>query len=409
MRGHIRKRQNGVYEINWESPRGPNGERHRGSATVYGTKAEAKAELTQQIAQAERQRSEAKKSGPKKLLVWDWLRTWHGGVVMRDLKTSTQERYLSIIELHLIPHVGDIPLAELSPLHVDDLHQTLLDLDLDPRTIELVHCVISGACKHAVRLQIIPFNPVAAVPPPKARKKELKIPSIKAVAELLCRAEEEKHYLFVFIHLLAYTGMRRGEAMALRWRNVNLRERYLDVEVSVVKTHHLGLILETPKTQHSKRRIYLVAPTVKLLARHKEEQQSTIHASDLPENVEHDDWVFPAEDGSWMKPSNMLRDFKLLGQRAGIPGLTFHMLRHFHATVSLKAEGDLFSTSRELGHSNIGTTADMYGHPMEEQQRAIAEGFGQAMEIEVIDTEANDVLEDLPPDVPPDGDPKSPD
>ena len=197
--------------------------------------------------------------------------------------------------------------------------------------------------------------------------------------------------------------------MALRWVNVNVREGYVDVEVSVVKTHHLGLILETPKTEHSKRRIYLVATTVKLLVRHKDEQQTGTHVDALPENVEHADWVFPAEDGGWMKPSNMLRGLKLLGQRAGVPGLTFHMLRHFHATVSLEAEGNLFSTSRELGHSNIGTTADMYGHPSERQQRAISQAFGRAMGNELIDTDADDGSEDLPPSVPPDRSPKEPD
>ena len=148
MKGSIRKRGNGVYEINWEVSRDENG-RHRESATVYGTKAEARAELDARIAEVQRQRSEARKAGPEKLLLRDWLHTWHRTVVVRDLKTTTQERYLSIIELHLIPTIGDIPLVELSPRHVDGLHQTLLEFDLRPRTIGLFHSVLSGACKHA--------------------------------------------------------------------------------------------------------------------------------------------------------------------------------------------------------------------------------------------------------------------
>ena len=402
MKGSIRKRGNGVYEINWEVSRDENG-RHRESATVYGTKAEARAELDARIAEVQRQRSEARKAGPKKLLLRDWLHTWHRTVVVRDLKATTQERYLSIMERYLIPIIGEIPLVELSPRHVDGLHQTLLDLDLHPRTIGLFHSVLSGACKYALRLEVILRNPAAAVPPPKAEPKEINIPTVRAVLEVLQLAEDEAHYLSLFIHVLVYTGMRRGEAMALRWENVNLKEGYLEVEESVVKTHHEGLKLETPKTKFSRRRIYLVGETIELLALHLKAQEADRFRRVEGDIIERTDLVFPGKDGDWMKPSNMLRDLKELGLSAGIPGITFHMLRHFHANTSLEAKGNLFGTSRELGHSSIKTTADMYGHPTQGQQRAISEAFGDAMQEDDIDADGE--TGDLPPDFPPDGDP----
>ena len=405
MRGHIRKRKDGVYEINWETPRGLNGERHRRSETVHGTKADARAELAKRVVKAERQRSQAAKTGRNEPLVRDWLISWHRTVVMRDTKTTTQERYLSIIERHLIPTIGDVLLGELSPRHVDRLHQTLLDLDIHPRTIGLFHSVLSGACKHALRLEMIDRNPAAVIPPPKAERKEIKAPTVRAVLGLLELAEREPHYLFLLIHLLAYTGMRRGEAMALRWKNVNLKEGYLEVEESVVKTHHEGLKLETPKTEFSRRRIYLVGHTIELLAMHQQVLGMERSASADRNVLDGTDLVFPGKDGAWMKPSNMLRDLKELAKLAGIPGLTFHALRHFHATTSLEADGNLFGTSRQLGHSSVATTADMYGHPTEKLKRAISAGFAQAMEDEAIDTHADQGSEGLPPDLPPDGEP----
>ena len=401
MRGHIRDRGDGVYEINWEGSRDENG-RHRRSETVYGTEADAREVLDARIIEVERQRVEARKAGPKQLLTGDWLYQWHRTVVMRGDKTTTQERYLSIIERHLVPTIGDIPLVELAPRHVDGLHQTLLDLDLRPRTIGLFHSVLSGACKHALRLELIHRNPAAAVPPPKAERKPISIPSADAVLALLRLAEAEENNLFLFLHLLVYTGMRRGEAMALRWNNVHLREGYVEVEESVVKTHHEGLKLETPKTEFSRRKIYLVGTTLELLALHLKAQEAEGTEPADEDDFKRSDLVFPGKDGQWMKPSNMLRDLKDLARRAGIVTLTFHMLRHFHANTSLEASGNLFSTSRELGHSSISTTADMYGHPTERQQRAISQAFGQAMRDAASGPDADDGGEDFPPDFPPD-------
>ena len=98
-----------------------------------------------------------------------------------------------------------------------------------------------------------------------------------------------------------------------------------------------------------------------------------------------------------MKPSNMLRDLKKLACRVGIPDLTFHAMRHFHASVILDADDDLYKTSRRLGHSSIATTADLYGHTMERGQRSIAQVFTQAMENE----RKNHKAHSFPPDRPP--------
>ena len=404
QKGSIRHRGPGVEEITWEVSRDENG-RHRQSETVYGTRAEARAQLDQRIAEVQLQRVEAKKAGKEKRLTKDWLRKWHATKVVPTLKTTTQERYLSAIELQLIPDIGDIPLAELAPRHVEELHQTLLDLDYHPHTIQLIHTVLSGALKHANTLDILQRNVAAVVPAPKAPKKEIQPPEYEQVMELLRLAEEEDHYLFLFLHVLVYTGLRRGEAMALRWRYVDFLERCLRVRASVVKSHHQGLILESPKTANGKRDIYLLDRTLALLAGHREAQELDRCGAAQEAGTKTRDWVFLDDNGNWLRPSNMLRDLKKLGCRAGIANLTFHQIRHFHATFLLEHLDDEFGTSRQMGHSSVSTTANLYGHPTKRRQKTISEAFGRAMDGEVIDTEKYEGAEDLPPIFPPDSNP----
>ena len=408
MKGHVRKRNPGVWEINWETGKDEHGKRLRRSKTIYGNKPEANERLAQEIAKVERQRSDARKAGPKDLLVENWLYTWHRTVAVRTTKKGTQKRYLNIIRLHLAPHIGDISLVDLSPRHVDAMHQTLLDEGLDASTIELVHTVISGACNHAVRLEIIHRNPAQVVPPPKKQKIEIKAPHMQPVRDLLRLAEVESHYLFLFIYILVYTGMRRGEAMALRWANVNLLEGYVDVVESVVQDGEGGMRLETPKTERSKRRIFLALCAVRRLFSQLEAQRAERARSAPEKRAQDNDLVFPGKDGGWMKPNSMLRHVKQLGERVGIVDLTFHKFRHFHATISLEADGDLFGTSRELGHSSVATTGDMYGHITDTHLRAISAGFARAMETGAIDTGEDDKSEVFPPDFPPFGVPTGP-
>ena len=144
------------------------GIRRRRLRTVYGTKANAQKELRELVDEVEQERS---RRGI--WLVGAWLRTWHREVVRHDCRVKTQERYAGIIEQQLIPHLGEINMAKLSPRHVEPLYQRLSSQGMNARTIRLVPCVLLGACKHALRREPVDRNVAGLVSPSSAPKREV--------------------------------------------------------------------------------------------------------------------------------------------------------------------------------------------------------------------------------------------
>ena len=198
-------------------------------------------------------------------LVRDCLRAWLRWEVERDYSVSTFERYSDISERLLIPLVGDIPIQDLTPRHVRVLHQELLARNLSPRSVGIAHTVLGGAVKLAVQLEVIHKNPLVGAPPPRTVDKEIVPPDVAVVQRILEIAEREEHRLFSFVHLLVYTGLRRGEAMALRWQNVLLDEGYIRVVESAVKSRGHGTVIKRPKTVRGVRTVDLDDRTVSVL------------------------------------------------------------------------------------------------------------------------------------------------
>ena len=366
MTGTMRRRERNVWEITVSVGKDENGVRRRKSRTVYGTKAEAQKRLREWVDEVERVRPHG-----RDILVGDWLRTWHREEVAPRLRIKTQERYEDIIEQNLIPHLGEIPLRDLSPRHIEGAYRSLQADGYDAKTIRLVNCVMSGACKYAMRREKIDRNVAALVALPPVTKREVIPPEIETVQQLLALAEAEDHPLFAFLFVLTYTGMRKGELWGLTWRRVNLAAGTIHVVEGTVRTKTQGNVASRPKTDKGVRQIDLPDVAVDFLSAHRARRG---------EEVKPDDLVFPGPDGNLMPETTMMRQLKELGSRVGATEITFHAFRHFHASVCLEDDENALATSRRLGHGSITTTMDVYGHLMKGRQKSLARSFAKALE-----------------------------
>ena len=379
MKGRIRRRSSGHWELTTDAGKDANGKRRRRSETFKGSKREADRRLREFVAEVEAELEQERT--PSRRRTWtvsEWLYKWLHERVEIKRKLATFERYEGIARIHFVPVIGHIELANLSPLDINDALGKLVKNGQYTRTAELAYTVLSGALKYAWDLEQIDVSPMGRVAMPRAPRRRVDPPDVERVQNLLRLAEDEDHYLFVFLNLDARTGMRRGEMMALRWENVNLEEGYLLVVESAVKTSSDGVRLETTKTERGERRIDLDRRMVELLAEQKERQQAWVDKE--PSGRIDKGLVFPGADGDWMKPQNMLRHLKELGTRVGIPDITFHKLRHFHATIALDQGNNPVVVSRRMGHSKVSTTIDLYGHVLPGWQKDVAENVANVID-----------------------------
>ena len=154
-------------------------------------------------------------ASPKKAYkLEEWLRQWMSDVIVPNRRPKTVDRYEGVIRLHLVPHLGNIELSKITPVHVQRLESYLgIELGMAPKGVHIVHNVIGGALRRAVKMELLSRNPVASVSPPPLEKREAFSPDVASVRRLLAFAESDGHHLWPCLHLIAYTGVRRGEAL----------------------------------------------------------------------------------------------------------------------------------------------------------------------------------------------------
>ena len=308
------------------------------------------------------------------ILVKDWLARWLDEKVRPARKVNTQERYEGTIRRQIVPYLGDVELAALTPGAIDSMESDLLRSGLAAGTVRNAHTILSSAYQEAIRRGLTDRNPAASVAPPIKLHRRVIPPAVAVVKDLLRVARDEGHTLYPFLHLLTYTGMRRGEALALRWSNVNLDGGFLTVVEAAVKTRTQGLILTEPKSRHSHRTIDLDAETADVLRQHRDRQLQDGYQVTDPAAL-----VFPGRRSRIMAISHLQRELKRLAQLAGDETITFHSLRHFHATLALQQHQNPVVVSKRLGHSSVSMTLDIYGHTIPGWQRSAAEAFAKAM------------------------------
>jgi integrase len=222
---------------------------------------------------------------------------------------------------------------------------------------------------YAVRKRKLDRNPVTAADRPRASRVEMRTWTADELGRFLDWVRE--HRLAPLLTLLATTGLRRGEALGLRWSDVDLVEGRLAVRQTLLAVNN-HLQFGEPKTQRSRRTVDLDAATVAVLKAHRKAQLEERAEAGLG-RPKADALVFTDDQGEPLHPNVVTRTFAKLIIQAGVPRIRLHDLRHTHSTLSLQAGVHVKIVSERLGHSSVTITLDTYSHAIPGRQRDAAE------------------------------------
>lgn len=294
----------------------------------------------------------------------EWLQT-----TQASIRPSTWRRYEQLLRVHALPALGSLLLARLEPRHLQQLYTHCLTQGSAPASVRQLHAVLRRALGQAVKWGTLPRNVATLVTPPRVKRHDITPLSADQVKALLAAA---KGHRFEALYVLAITtGMRLGELLALQWHDADFEAGMLQIRHTLVKTP-TGWQLAEPKTSRSRRRIALAPSAVEALRHHRSHQAA--ERLRLGQAWHDQNLVFANEIGKPMDAGNLLhRSLWPLLEKAGIPRLRFHDLRHTAATLLLGQGVHVKIVSEMLGHSTVGLTLDVYSHVLPDmQQQAVA-------------------------------------
>jgi integrase len=241
-------------------------------------------------------------------------------------------------------------------------------VQLSSRTVGHVFATLRTALKRAVRQRSIAWNPCDGVDPPRVERKEMRSLDTAAAAPLI-RACDSGPIGAAIVTSIG-TGLRRGELLALRWGDVDLKAGLLTVQRAIERSDRQSRFKD-PKTKRSRRTISLPRFVVDRLRRHHVQQAQWFWANGLG-RTNADTLVFERAGEPWV-PNTFGTAFSRTLSDAGVPHVRLHVLRHTFASMALEAGVDLKTVSNALGHSTISTTADVYAHVADSLMRDAAD------------------------------------
>lgn len=363
MRGSIVKRGKG-YSVVVELDRDPvSGKRRQKWHSGYRTKRAAEDALSELVNGVKSGTYVAKSKQTLSEYVAEWL-----AAIEPTVRASTHYSYARNLRLHVLPYLGGTPLHAVDAGMLNGLYAKLLSEGrkdheaggLSPRSVRYVHTITHRALKDAVKWGRLARNPADAADPPRASasgRPESVTWTAQQLATFLQGTREDRHgtaYL-----LLATTGLRRGEALGLRWRDLDLDAGRAAIRQTVIAVHHKPE-LGTPKTAKGRRTVTLDRATVAALREHRKRQAE--ERLQMGAGWTDNDLVFCKVDGTLLHPERFSRSFGDAVRRLGLPTIRLHDLRHGWATMALSAGVHPKVVQERLGHANIGITLDTYSH-----------------------------------------------
>lgn len=371
MKGSLVNR-NGHYSVILEDKDPVTGIRKQKWIAVKGNYKEASQQMTEMV----NSYNQGIFVKPQKTTLADFLNQWLKDCIQPNLSIRTFELYSYMSKNHIIPAIGNIPLCDLKPQHLQHLYADKLSSGLNGRTVQLMHVTLHKALKNGVKTGLLMRNISESVDAPKAQRREMQVMSETDIHLFLDYAKDTEYY--ALFYLLLFTGLRRGEALALRWQDIDLLLCQLSVTRSARQLYNVDpgkqVTFKETKTAGSRRTVSLSPSTCAILREHQEAQQKQRQLLELPPSAV-EDLVFSRYDGSPLRPDSVSHAWLKLVRRCGLKGIRLHDARHTHSTLMLKNGINVKVLAERLGHANISTTLNIYAHVTPSMQQDAANKF----------------------------------
>ncbi|MCY8275066.1 site-specific integrase [Bacillus inaquosorum] len=293
--------------------------------------------------------------------LFSWLHEYKKDTVRKN----TYELHERNIKNHILPYFKNIKITDIKPIMYQKFLNFLTDQGYSKRTVEIIHGTMFNAFSKAVIIGKLAKNPCygATISNKNEKKKgTLEYMLSEDIPKFLQEAYKYNYIYYIFFRTLIETGMRKGEAAALQWTDINLRENYIDIKNTLdFSAKTAAELFSETKTYESTRRISIGASLSAALQKHKKWQFENKQM--LQDDYKHDlNLVFCRVDGNFLPKSTLFNAFNRILKRADINKMPIHALRHTHAVLLLESGADMKYIQERLGHKSMMVTADVYAH-----------------------------------------------
>lgn len=323
----------------------------------FATKKEA------QLAAAEFEKSLMEGYEQEDITLQSYLSIWLNEYKKDTIRKNTFELHKRNIENHIIPYFDNIQLKDVKPMMYQKFLNQLAEKNYSKRSIEIIHSTMNNALEKAVMLAKIEKNPCTGASIKGQRKKEsIKFIESSDIPHFLQAAHKYDYIYWIFFKVLLETGMRKGEAAALQWADIDLKNMTININKTLdFSAKNKSELFGDPKTFSSVRTIRISQALCNDLKYHLNYQnQNKLALHDL---YHHDlNLVLSRNDGNFIPKSSLFNAFSTVLKRLNIPSMPIHSLRHTHAVLLLETGVDMKYIQERLGHGSIQITSDVYAH-----------------------------------------------
>ena len=367
--------QRKLYYVSMELGRDESGKRLKRYRTFH-TLAAARNGLRDFHAGLERERELERKLAPtQELDLSHWLEYWMDSIVRPNRAETTVYAYQKIIDNHIDPALGDVPLRKLTPMIIQEYYtETQRTSGLSSNTMRRHHDLLSSALRSAVRQDVIPASPMERVEPPRVRTAESYFYNNQELKLLYQKIEG--NILELAVKLAGSLGMRREEICGLKWENVDL-QRHLVLIREARTAYGATIVQKETKNRSSVRTLYL-PDEVYLLLEQEQARQQQERCLQSPTYNPTDHVILDAK-GVPYSPNALSLAFTRFVRKNDLPRLTFHGLRHTFATIASCQGASLFDIGKALGHATPATTGRIYTHLVDRTHEELVQRVSDAL------------------------------